>query len=102
MIYKTWAAYPLDGGKVAAYAVGAAAVAAHLAATLRAVGEMGLARKTHSGVKGTARNITFANSLAPPNHNQLGSIWTPAPPGSAAARGTLSISPIPISSRVEF
>ena len=29
MIYKTCATFPLDGGKVAAYAVGAVAVATH-------------------------------------------------------------------------
>ena len=45
MIYKTCATFPLDGGKVAAYAVGAMAVVAHATVTLRTVGENGLAAR---------------------------------------------------------
>ena len=45
MIHKTCTTLPIDGGKVAVYAVAAVAVATQATVTLRTVGENGLAAR---------------------------------------------------------
>ena len=42
MIYASAAGHPVEGGRVAAFGVGAVATAAHAVLTLRTAGEMGL------------------------------------------------------------